>query len=153
MTSTSDFIQLSGIDYVFYRFTKVFAESWPYYSEEISDFHSEVEQWGLKLAAIAPVLKWDWDNDGYLVYVPFENSKSSCSTTTVVVFLTEPLKNSMYFLKYIGQFTRATPKFKSQRLAYRKTPPDQLAAAKSFRTLKIEESLEVSRRSIMPGSG
>ena len=54
----------------------MFAENWPYYSEEIPDFHSEVEQWRSQLAAIAPVLKWDWDNDGYLVYIPFEESKS-----------------------------------------------------------------------------
>ena len=52
----------------------------------------------------------------------------------------------------IGQFTRATPKFKSQRSAYRKTPPDQIAAAKSFRTLKVEEMLEAFRRNNMPGS-
>ena len=72
----SHHFQLSGIDLVFYTFTKVFAENWPYYSEEIPDFHSEVEQWRSQLAAIAPVLKWDWDNDGYLVYIPFEESKS-----------------------------------------------------------------------------
>ena len=75
MISKRPSIQLSGIDYVFYRFTKEFAKRWPYYSEEISDFHAEVEQWGLKLAEIAPVLKWDWDDDGYLVYIPFEDSK------------------------------------------------------------------------------
>ena len=45
---------------------------------------------------------------------------------------------------YIGRLTRAIPKFKSLRLAYRKTPPDQFAAAKSFRTLKVE-SIEASR--------
>lgn len=54
---------------------------------------------------------------------------------------------------YIGQFTRATPKFKSQRSVYRKTPPDKFAAAKSFRTLKVEESIEAYRRNIMPGNG
>jgi hypothetical protein len=68
--------QLSDIDYLFYRFTKAFAGKWPYYCEEISDFHSEVAEWGLKFAAIAPVLKWDWDNDGYLVYIPYEDSES-----------------------------------------------------------------------------
>lgn len=58
-------------------------------------------------------------------------------------------------IKYIGQFTRATPKFKSRRSVYRKTPPDQFAAAKSFRTLKVEESLEAlaSRRNSSPRSG
>ena len=69
------YVQLSGIDYVFYRLTKEFIKSWPYYLEEISDFYSEVKQWRLKLAAIAPVLKWDWDDDGYLVYIPYEDSK------------------------------------------------------------------------------
>lgn len=68
---------------------KEFVETWPYYSEEISDFHSEVEQWRLKLVTIAPVLKWDWDNDGYLVYIPFEDSKSVQQT---IAFLTEPDK-------------------------------------------------------------
>ena len=57
--------------------------------------------------------------------------------------------NNIY---YIGQLTRAIPKFKSLRSAYRKTPPDQFAAAKSFRTLKVE-SIEASRRIYMPGSG
>jgi hypothetical protein len=64
--------------------------------------------------------------------------------------LTE-FQNSMLIIYIcVGQFT--TPKFKCLRSAYRKTPPDQFAAAKSFRTLKVE-SIEESRRNIMPGSG
>jgi hypothetical protein len=70
------YIQLSGIDYVLYRFTKAFTEAHPFYAGEISAFYSEVGQWRLKLAEVAPVLKWDWDDDGYLVYVPYEDSKS-----------------------------------------------------------------------------
>ena len=70
------YIQLSGIDYVLYRFTKAFVQRYDdYYAEEIFDLLYEVEQWRLKLAKIAPVLKWDWDNDGYLIYLPYEDSK------------------------------------------------------------------------------
>ena len=66
-------------------------------------------------------------------------------------FLTEPQK--LIHIKYIGQLTRATPEFKSQRLAYRDILPDQLPAAKSFGDLKLDESLEVSRLKLMSGRG
>jgi hypothetical protein len=128
-----------------YRAFKVaFAEQ---HHHEISGFRCEVARWRSKLTAIAPVLKWDWDDDGYLVYIPHEESKSVQPRTA---FLTEPSKIDTH-IKYIGQLTRATPEFKSQRLAYRDILPDQIPAAKSFGDLKLDESLEVSRRNLMSG--
>ena len=92
------YIQLSGVDYVLYRFTKEFAEKYDYYSEEIFDLISEVEQWGMKLAKIAPVLKWDWDDDGYLVYIPYENSKYIQQR---LAFLTECQFSKLMIIIYI----------------------------------------------------
>jgi len=75
-------------------------------------FWVEVAQWRSKLTTIVPVLKWDWDDDGYLVYIPYEDR----------------------------QLPRATPLFKSQRLAYQDILPNELPAARSFGNLKLEES-------------
>lgn len=56
--------QLSGIDSVFYEFTKVFADN--YYSEEIPDFSifwsRAMEIWNSPQSH--QFLKWDWDNNG-----------------------------------------------------------------------------------------
>jgi hypothetical protein len=66
-------IQLSGIDYFLYR---RFQLSFPKQRQGIPGFRNEIARWRSKLTRLAPVLKWDWDDDGYLVYIPYKDSKS-----------------------------------------------------------------------------